>query len=217
MYVSYEQNKQTVFGRILCSTFGVEKSKLVDLRNRQEMTEKIKNIKSKVAIEHLPEGSSVSALETLIENYLDKVNPNLDFLAVDYLGCLTSTQSGPKDSLYDKFGYVISELNLLAEKYNIAIVSAVQLNRDGYKKEAAGLGMDSVADSIKIMQKAHDSFIMTVAEDGLERIVQIKYAKARQSAYSGTVQHFRMDKLKCQLLELSKEEEAALQEKGEFK
>jgi len=97
----------------------------------------------------LPNNSSTTSdIEDLIKQ---QINNGFipDAIVLDYVDCLVG--SNRTKELWINDIAIINELEHLAQKYNIALWSAVQSNRSGLNKE---LGLENAAGSIQKLQKA---------------------------------------------------------------
>lgn len=84
----------------------------------------------KLFVKDYPAGSFSSLmLEQLIDSYKIEKNVTIDIVFVDYLGIMKSDRVSPGVGLYSYIKSIGEELRSVAQKKNIPIISASQLNR----------------------------------------------------------------------------------------
>jgi replicative DNA helicase len=125
----------------------------------------------------------ISEIETFIDDYIEE-NGTVDVLILDYLDrVITDRKRGNK---YEDQADVIKEIDRIAKKYNIAIVTAAQTNRGGINKDI--LHLDDIQGSIERVQQA--THVVTIASPAAIRQVKaatIHVVKAREFNATGKV------------------------------
>jgi replicative DNA helicase len=130
-------------------------------------------------------GSNVktSDIETFIEDFIEE-NGTIDVLVLDYLDrVVTDKKRGNK---YEDQADVIKEIDRIAKKYNIAVITAAQTNRGGINKDI--LYLDDIQGSIERVQQA--THVVTIASPASVRQVKaatINIVKARDFNATGQV------------------------------
>lgn len=90
--------------------------------------------------------ATVSHIDNLLNDYLTKMNMKFDLLVVDYLTLLAPPKGA--DTLYIK-GKVIAEgLRALAAKYQLAVISATQIDKDMWGADSIDISSGSESKSI---------------------------------------------------------------------
>jgi hypothetical protein len=92
-----------------------------------------------------------------------------DVVIIDHLGLIRSNSK--YSNRYDELGVMMEILNTLAGELNIAIITTVQINREGMKINRTGkqiLRSENVADSFKIVQAART--ILTINRSATEAL-----------------------------------------------
>lgn len=90
--------------------------------------------------------ATVAHIDNLLADYLSKMNMKFDMLVVDYLTLLAPPKGA--DTLYIK-GKVIAEgLRALAAKYQLAVISATQIDKDMWGADSIDISSGSESKSI---------------------------------------------------------------------
>lgn len=210
LFVSYEINRQNILKRVYSNLTEIS---TFDIGNHQdEIALQMRNISlGRLLVEYLPDGTSTTELESLVEKTAEKLKGKLDFIIVDYIGCMKSPNVSAKESgLYERFGAVISDLKTLADTWKCPILTAHQLNRGGYGKE--DLSMANLGDSMKIAHKADAVFFIRKLKDSDNgnRYLEYTLDKSRVSGCNGASCIFRLNKNFQRLYKVSDEEVDAL-------
>jgi replicative DNA helicase len=107
---------------------------------------------------HINPGSPVSTVRTIVSRLQFDIGVPPDLIVVDYADELTPTRMASRDAdgeynSYNSFGDVYSELISIAKDFKCPMWTASQVQRSAYSDEVVGMG--SVSDSVKKIQKAH--------------------------------------------------------------
>jgi replicative DNA helicase len=217
LFVSYEIGKLAIQQKFYASLAGIDVNDIKDdKRNSQIKVEEIlKDNPASIAVEYIPDGSYISDLENVLDEYTSKVNPNLEVLVLDYLTCIRSNLSSKEGGMYERYGDVIGELKRIAEKYGIAIITGAQVNRSGYNKNVDEMDISMLSDSMKITHKADNVYLLSTLFETDEkdltiekaRVIEIKLYKGRDSAYIGAKQMFKLRLKKQRLVQMTQEDE----------
>lgn len=125
----------------------------------------------------------ISDIEAFIDDYIEE-NSTIDVLVLDYLDrVVTDKKRGNK---YEDQADVIKEIDRIAKKYNIAVITAAQTNRGGINKDI--LYLDDIQGSIERVQQA--THVVTIASPAAVRQVKaatINVVKAREFNATGKV------------------------------
>jgi replicative DNA helicase len=131
---------------------------------------------------YAPSRTTVSSLESLLDELKLKKDFKPDVMIVDYLQLLRST-TVKGDSSYNIYKDVAEELIGLAKIRNICVITASQTKRDAYGKD---FDLDKVANSIGIAETA-DFAIGLISNEDLDKngLLTIKVLKNRFTEYRG--------------------------------
>lgn len=190
LFISYEIDKHKILERFYSSVSGIPTH---DLKNNIEQLARSYKVSGELDVDHLPDGSSTADLEDRIIQYSEEITTQIDFICVDYIGCLTSPNVDQRSGSYEKFGAVVTDLKSIADKWDVPLFTAHQINRSGY---GAAAGMDHIGDSMKIAHKADNVFFLTKFADinSDDRLVNLKLDKTRVSGYNGFNEYYRFHK-----------------------
>jgi replicative DNA helicase len=122
---------------------------------------KAQNKNSKILIKEFPP-STVTPLQ--IAAYIKKLQQRgikIDCIVLDYLN-LVSASDG--NNLYEKIKYISEQLRALSYKFSVPVITATQINREGYKSKSPeveniseGISLANTADAIiRIWQEKDD-------------------------------------------------------------
>ncbi|MDX5370566.1 MAG: AAA family ATPase [Alphaproteobacteria bacterium] len=89
---------------------------------------------------------TTDGVERIVESYMNS-GRKIDLLVVDYLGIL---RLNPSDDRYVGLGNAVKELRRIAGKFDIAVLTATQTNRDAVGRELVGVNM--IGESFAIVQ-----------------------------------------------------------------
>lgn len=85
---------------------------------------------------------------------------------------------------YNNYGLVAKKLRNIARKYNVAIITTAQVNRDGYDKKFKDISVAFLADSIKIARQAHDVWYISRKDNWAIKLLKHRgELKADQEAF----------------------------------
>lgn len=155
MYFTAEMSEIRISERIDANLMNVDIGKLKEL-DKNQFCDRLDKIKSKthgrlIVKEHPTSTAHVGNLRAVLEELKIKQNFVPDVIYVDYLGIYTSQRfkaSGNHNS-YTIIKAVAEELRGLAVEYNVPVVTAIQVNRNGLNN--SDVDMTDVSESSGIL------------------------------------------------------------------
>jgi len=184
-YITLEMSEEEIARRIdanLIHHNANDMNKLTFEEYKQKKQE-IKKYAGRLKIKEYPSGyMNTLRLESLLTELQNEDGFSPDVIIIDYLTLMSSSRTtlAQAGNNYSYYKNVSEELHGFAKKYNIPVISAAQLNRSAYGNMDAG--MESVADSLGIVQTA-DTFFAILTSDQLkaENLALIKFLKNRNT------------------------------------
>jgi archaellum biogenesis ATPase FlaH len=138
LYITLEMSEERIAERIDANLLGIDIDKLADL-SKEEFVQKIatisKKTQGKLIVKEYPTGSAHSGhFRGLLEELKIKKDFKPDFLIVDYLGICASSRMkmGGSVNSYSYIKSIAEELRSLAVEYDVPLISATQVNRNGF-------------------------------------------------------------------------------------
>lgn len=205
LYVSLEMGEEFIHQRIIANVCDInlkqvkkqnpdDLSRLYETRLEQGITKP-----GNVIVRRLPTSTTVVNIDNLIQEVQRTHNIRIDILFVDYIGIMKPVKRAntvDNMNMYTMGKEVAEQLRDLADLYQIPVVTASQLTRDGYanlqasiKDTAGSAGINDVADfMVTITQdallKAHNMFFHTVLKsrfggNGQTFLTVVDYSKMR--------------------------------------
>lgn len=173
LYITMEMSEDETGKRIDANLLGVNIEELVDmpLENFQaKMRIKGQSV-GKLKIKEYPGGVSTAVFRRLLDEYRIKEGFVPDIVYVDQLvNCSSATvKLGPNVGIYQVMKNVTEELRAIAVEYDLPVVTASQLNRDGSK--SGDPKMTDTAESWGIPQQA-DVIIAISRTPGMDAMSQ---------------------------------------------
>jgi replicative DNA helicase len=174
LYVTMEMSEELIWERIATNVTDID---LRDIRSSDVNEIKKLLTKSVDGPEYNPGSLTVKALPTTatvidIENEIIELkrtkNIDIDLLVVDYIGIMKPSKranSISQHSLYTMGKEIAEQLRDLAKSRSIAVVTASQMNREGYSSRDAS--MTNVAGSAGLNDTA--DFMITITQDEVDR------------------------------------------------
>jgi replicative DNA helicase len=172
LYVTLEMAEELIWERITVNLtdFGLTGFRK---RNPAEVIDKLIEVQQKeeaatnrMFVKEMPSTSTVNELAALIREIKDKFDVSIDMLVVDYLGIMKPAKRDntvSQQTLYTMGKEIAEQLRDMAKALQIAIVTASQLNRDGYG--STEIGLKNVAGSAGINDTA--DLLISIAQDPL--------------------------------------------------
>jgi len=157
LFVTCEMSEQKVLRRIGSNLLNIGMDEYV---NKSRDVELIKKKLKKVGNGLMPHGKlwikeypTSTATPFDIECYLKKFNEThdykIDVVIVDYLGIMASNRNNSTDNMYLKNKVIAEDLRALAVKYDLLVVTAMQINR-GSGWDNTDMKMEDIAESAGI-------------------------------------------------------------------
>lgn len=113
--------------------------------NRMKMSGKV----GKLYVKDYPAGTFTALmLEQLVESYKIEKGIEFDVVFLDYLGIMASDRVSPSAGLYSYIKSIAEEVRASAQKLNLAIVSASQLNRSALQGDVQEADNSNISDSM---------------------------------------------------------------------
>ena len=119
-----------------------------------------------------------------LDSYLTKLQNEKDitdpFVFVDYLGLMASDRTKNTDNSYSYYGSIAEELRAIAQKRNIVIYTALQLNRAAIGNLEAD--QSTLSESMKILMILDSAFIIAQTPEMKELgEMKVNWVKNRMS------------------------------------
>jgi replicative DNA helicase len=123
---------------------------------------------------------------TDIDNYIQKLKEKkgikINLLIVDYIALVAVPKNSGGDNLYTKGKFVAEGLRALAAKWNLPVITAVQLAKDAWN--SSDLTLESVPESKAIVETCDTFFgIIRTEEMRRQNIYRFKLLKQRDGDF----------------------------------
>jgi predicted ATP-dependent serine protease len=184
LYITLEMSEEKIAERIDANLLDTPIQKLSELP-LDIYTKRIERAKSKITgkliIKEYPTASaSASHFKHLLNELWLKLSFKPDVIFIDYLNICTSSRlkSGSNVNSYTYVKSIAEELRGLAVEYNVPLVSATQVNRQGFV--SSDFGLEDTSESFGLPATADLMFALISSEemDDLNQIM-IKQLKNR--------------------------------------
>ena len=192
LYVTMEMAEERIAERIDCNLFDIEIKNLFKM-DKDSYNSKISDLKERykgnLVIKEYPTGqANVGHFRILLDELKLKRNFMPDVIFIDYLSICSSQRlkGGGNVNSYTYIKAISEELRGLAVEYDVALVSAVQFNRDGNKNSDSEL--TDISESFGIAMTA-DYMIGMIRTEELDELKQIMF-KQLKSRY-GDVNYYK--------------------------
>jgi replicative DNA helicase len=179
LYITLEVDEELLSDRLEAA---LTSTRMDSLLSRADDIEKAVNAipataRGKFYVERRPTNSlSAAGVESIVTAYVNKGH-NIDLLVIDYMGIMKIAS----DSRYEQLGYYSKELRRIAGTYDVALLTALQTNRDGFSKSTAGA--EHTADSFLPSQDCDLMISINADETELRAgIRRLRFALARMEA-----------------------------------
>lgn len=175
LYITLEMQEKLIARRVDANIMGIDMDD-IDRVSKDDFLNKIESIRQKsygrLRFKEFPSGEASSMhIERVMHELQIKKNIKFDVVFVDYIGICASHRVSLKNT--NSYGYlkcVAEELRALAMKHDVAVWSAVQLNRGGFS--STDVEMTDIADSFSIAATA-DMLISMMRTEELDAIDQV--------------------------------------------
>lgn len=137
--------------------------------------------------EYPPSKASCMNIKTYIKELELYEDFKPDYLIVDYINLMKANYPQKGQNSYEKYFYVTEELREISVEYNIPVITASQIQREGYS--TSSIGMENVRGSMGIMENADWVIAMTQSiEQEPDNFITWKLIKNRLGRKSGTME-----------------------------
>lgn len=191
LYITLEMSEKEIAKRFDANILDIDTKSLKNT-NKQEIEGKFNSVKEKLGYLFIKEYAAgtfnVLNLKSLIEDIHNSKNIDFDVIIIDYLTLMSSyrTTMAKSGGTYAYFKAIAEECHGFSKscpangRIGIPIVSASQLRREAFNN--IEVGMDSISDSIGIVQTA-DTIIGILSTDALRERGECvwKFMKNRNS------------------------------------
>jgi len=124
----------------------------------------------------------ISDFDNYIQKLKEKKGIKIDLLIVDYIALIALPRNSGGDNLYTKGKYVAEGLRALAAKWNVPVITAVQLAKDAWN--STDLTLESVPESKAIVETC-DTFFGIIRTEDMRRqnLYRLKLLKQRDGDF----------------------------------
>lgn len=180
LYITMEESENKIRQRIDANLLNVVMDDLME-QERSSYLNRVKRVTSKtkarmVIREYPTSGASVANFRYLMHELLLKQDFKPDIIMVDYLNLCLSSRFKSADNSYAYHKAISEELRGFAKEADVALWSATQLNRDGFKTNDPDMGQ--VSDSFGVAFTADFACIL-ISSDELVRMAQILFKQQK--------------------------------------
>lgn len=132
---------------------------------RQKISENKHEDGGSIIVKRLPSGTTRPMdIEQIIQEVQMTKGYGLDMVVIDYIGEMAPNSGGRNaDKRYEAIGNIARQLRNIAYKYNVAVLTGSQVNRDGYGVKE--VSMRNTSDSAVLNHVA--DFMVTITQDSL--------------------------------------------------
>lgn len=171
LYITGELSEKQITQRLESNLIDIDINEIEDIGKAKyiQLMDHLYSTKlpARLVVKEYPMGATtVFQFHSLLDELRLKDNFAPDVIYVDYLGVFRSARSSSHTGMYEGGKYVAEDLKALAQKYNAAVWSAVQLNRSGWASSDPDL--DDTAESFAITHAADLVVMMQQTEELLE-------------------------------------------------
>lgn len=166
LYISCEMSEEKITERVLANTFDVPISELPKMsRDRfHEKYEKFSQYKEMFVLkEYPPKRLNANHIRNLLKELKMKKGFVPDIIYVDYLALLSPINPGKNQNTYEALKIVSEELRAVAVEFDLPIVSAAQVGRDGIS--STDIDLDDISESIGVTFTADTIVAMTQSDE----------------------------------------------------
>lgn len=188
LYITLEMAEERIAERIDANLMGVDIDKLAEM-SRDEFMTKVQKIGSrahgKIVIKEYPTGSAHSGhFRGLLEELKIKKNFKPDLVVVDYLGICASSRMkmGGSVNSYSYIKSIAEELRSLAVEYDVPMISATQVNRNGF--DNSDIELTDTSESMGLVHTA-DLMLALIRTEELDELNQL-LIKQLKNRYADT-------------------------------
>jgi len=199
VFITLEMSESEVSKRIYSNLYNIN-IKDISCVDKQVIKNKYNSLKEHIGqlvIKEFPTGGlSPLGLEGYLNNLSNEKGIKNPIVIVDYLGLMASDRIKSMENSYSFYGSIAEELRAVAQKRNIIIYTAGQLNRNAVNNLEAD--QSSLSESMKILMTLDSAFIIAQTPE-MKDIgkMKINFIKNRMSGKTWSFdikfdyQHFR--------------------------
>lgn len=176
LYITLEMAEERISERIDANLLNVAVDDLL-LLEKEKYTKKVERIKQKTTgkliVKEFPTASAGAGHFRHLMNELKiKKNFDPDIVIIDYINicCSSRLKSGSNVNSYTLIKSIAEELRGLAVEKNVPILTATQVNREGYG--SSDIGMENTAESFGLPATA-DLFLAFITSDEMDELGQL--------------------------------------------
>ena len=208
LYITLEMAEERISERIDANLLNVSLHDLYDLP-RDVYTKKVERVREKTVgkliVKEFPTAQAGAGHFRHLLNELSlKRNFSPDILVIDYINICTSSRFKPGTNVnsYTYIKSIAEELRGLAVERGVPILTATQVNREGYG--SSDIGMENTAESFGLPATA-DLFLALITSEELESLNQLM-VKQLKNRYNDPTQNRRfvvgVDRAKMRLYDV---------------
>lgn len=181
LYITLEMPQEEIAKRIDANLFNIDLELLMQL-SKEDYLKKVDKLRQKthgkIIIKEYPTASaSAIHFEALLNECLLKKNFIPDIIFIDYINiCASSRFRATGENSYGYIKAVSEEIRGLAMKTNHRIVSATQVNREGFSSSEPD--MTKVAESFGLPATA-DFLIVMIRNEEMDKLNQVKFVQLK--------------------------------------
>lgn len=175
LYITLEMAEEKIAQRIDANLFNLDMNDLIQL-NKEKFVDKIAALRKKTSgtliIKEYPTGSAHAGhFQALLDELKLKKSFVPDIIFIDYLNiCISSRFSGKGMNSYSFIKAIAEEIRALAVCHKLPIISATQINREGFN--SSDPDMTNTSESFGLPATA-DFMFAIISTDELEELDQI--------------------------------------------
>ena len=222
LYITLEMSEERIAERIDANLLGIDIDKLAEL-SKEDFVQRIENIskktRGKLVVKEYPTGSAHSGhFRGLLEELKIKRDFKPDFLIVDYLGICASSRMkmGGSVNSYSYIKSIAEELRSLAVEYDVPLISATQVNRNGF--DNSDIELTDTSESMGLVHTA-DLMLALIRTEELDEINQL-LIKQLKNRYADTAINKRfvvgINRSRMKLYDLEKSAQSSIASNSSF-
>lgn len=181
LYITMEMREEEIAKRIDCNLLNITFDDL-DLLPKPIYTQKIEKLKNKtngkLIVKEYANGSASSIhFKALLNELKLKKNFKPDAVFIDYMNiCASARMSLAKNPKHQVVQSISEEFRALATEYDVPLITATQVNREGFKSSDVGMG--EVSESFAVTGTADLMFYLQTSEI-LEQLGQLEVTQLK--------------------------------------
>lgn len=137
--------------------------------------------------------STITDYDQLLDNLVNKQGVKVDMVIVDYIALMTPVKGlGIESNLYQKGKHLAEGLRALAAKYELAVITAVQISKDAWG--ATDVTLDQIPES-KAIVECCDTFFGIIRSETMkkENKYRLKLLKQRDGNFANPLLKFDLN------------------------